>query len=281
MPFFVRGLYFAKAHPRTSFAIAARANSEAPVRDMYISIDQPTRSIRSTPAEDGHRYVIVGGESGRPGDFDTEERYASLASYLEERFGIDSATHRWSTHDFMPVDRLPYIGAIDSYRGIYVATGFAKWGMTKGTLAAMVIRDAVIGRDNHFAALYNARRINARRSLRRFITGNAYVASRFVGDRLRRGKGSDLENLGPGEGRLARVGTRHYALYRDDDGAVHALSARCTHLGCLVGWNSADRTWECPCHGSRFAADGTLIEGPATRDLLRRRLPHGETKETS
>jgi nitrite reductase/ring-hydroxylating ferredoxin subunit len=177
--------------------------------------------------------------------------------------------HRWSTHDYLPVDGLPYIGPL---RGrddrIFVATGFAKWGMTKGVLAAGIISDAILGRHNEWVGVYDAGRLNVKPSAPKFLAENGRVAVWFIGDRLRRRDGRrELERLAPGDGTIARVGARHLAVHRDDEGRLHAVSARCTHLGYLVGWNRADRTWECPCHGSRFAADGTLLQGPATEPL--------------
>jgi nitrite reductase/ring-hydroxylating ferredoxin subunit len=270
LPFLDRGLFFAKAHPLKSCAIAAAVDSERAPRGMYISADHPTRSIRSAPAGDGRRFLIVGGEGHRPGEEPhTEERYARLERFLKERFGVDGAEFHWSTHDYAPLDRLPYIGRLrQGDDRLLVATGYAKWGMTKGTLAATILTDRILGRPNDDAELYDATRIDLRRSAPSFAKENARVGFAFFRDRIRPGAGrAAIEALRPGEGTIARVGRRQYAAYRDDDGRLHTLSARCTHLGCIVGWNAADRAWECPCHGSRFAADGTLVQGPATADL--------------
>jgi glycine/D-amino acid oxidase-like deaminating enzyme/nitrite reductase/ring-hydroxylating ferredoxin subunit len=276
MPFLDRGLYFTRAHPRKSYAIAARVDNDGAPRGMYISVDQPTRSIRSTPAEGGGRMLIVGGEGHKPGDDpNTKARYEKLEAFMQERFGVAAAEYHWSTHDYMPVDRLPYIGRLR--RGderVYVATGFAKWGLTKATIAAGVISDAILGRANEWAELYDSTRLDARRSAKRFAKENAAVGLHFFRDRLQLPAGrEEVERLAPGEGTVARVGAKQYAVHRDDAGELHVLSARCTHLGCIVGWNNADRAWECPCHGSRFAADGTLVQGPATADLSRDSLP--------
>jgi nitrite reductase/ring-hydroxylating ferredoxin subunit len=234
---------------------------------MYISADEPRRSVRSTPAGDGRRVVLVGGEGGRPGD-DGAERYARLERFLQERFGA-AAEYRWSTHDYVPLDGLPYIGRLLPGDGrVLVATGFAKWGMTKGTLAAALLADAVLGRPNVDAELYSATRVDAKRSVPSFATENGRVGLAFVRDRFRPRIGrAAVDALAPGEGAVCRIGAKLYAVHRDDDGRLHSLSARCPHLGCIVGWNGADRAWECPCHGSRFAADGSLVQGPATADL--------------
>ena len=159
LPFADRGLFFAKAHPIKSYAIAARVREEQAPRGMYISIDQPTRSVRSTQGDDG-RILIVGGESHRPGEErNSAARYAKLEAFLQDRFGLDKAEWKWSTHDYVPLDGLPYIGRLRrSDDRVLIATGYAKWGMTKGTLAAEILTDAILGRPHEDAALYDAQR---------------------------------------------------------------------------------------------------------------------------
>jgi glycine/D-amino acid oxidase-like deaminating enzyme/nitrite reductase/ring-hydroxylating ferredoxin subunit len=275
MPFLDRGLFFAKAHPGKSYAIAARLDAGPTPRNMYINVEEPTRSIRSTPGPDGSRHLIIAGEGHRPGDEpDTERRYQALEQFMRERFGGEPE-YRWSAHDFRPVDQLPYIGRLSRRDDdIFIATGFAKWGLTKGTFAAEIIADAILGRTNKWAALYDARRLNAKRSVKKFAKENGRVAQRFFGDRIRRYGGEpEIRRLERREGTVARIAGRMHAFYRDDAGELHVLSPRCTHLGCIVGWNGADRMWECPCHGSCFAGDGTLLEGPATLDLKRQPIP--------
>jgi glycine/D-amino acid oxidase-like deaminating enzyme/nitrite reductase/ring-hydroxylating ferredoxin subunit len=278
LPFLDRGLFFAKAHPQKSHAVAARVDERAAPVGMYINVEQPTRSIRSAPASGTSRYLIVGGESGRPGEEQkTDGRYRALEKFAREHFGAE-ADMRWSAHDYAPVDGLPYIGRLRRREErVFVATGFAKWGLTKAMIAARIVADAVVGRPNSWAGLYDAGRVTPRASAIALATENAHVARRFVGDRLRlRPREENLRRLPPGEGAVLRITGRHLAVFRDDSGALHIRSARCPHLGCIVGWNEADRTWECPCHGSRFTAEGELAQGPATEGLERRELPDSQ-----
>jgi glycine/D-amino acid oxidase-like deaminating enzyme/nitrite reductase/ring-hydroxylating ferredoxin subunit len=270
LPFLDRGFFFAKAHPAMSYAVAAEVSGAAAPRGMYISIDQPTRSIRSTPLPGaGRRILIVGGEGHKPGlEEDTRRRYQALERFLAERFDAHLVEHRWSTHDYTPLDGVPYIGRLRrGSRRVYVATGFAKWGLTKGTLAAVLMTDAIIGRPNPWAEFYDAKRLKPLASARTFAKENGQVALHFVGARLKGRAAPDDVDLGPNEGRVVRLGRRQLAMSRDEGGAVHTLSARCTHLGCLVKWNTAERTWDCPCHGSRFTTTGAVIEGPAVSPL--------------
>ena len=269
LPFLDRGFFFAKAHPAMSYAVAADVPESVAPRGMYLSTDEPARSIRSTPAQAGRRTIVIGGEGHKPGlENDTRRRYEALERFLAERFDVRGAEYRWSTHDYTPVDGLPYIGRLTRRSDrIYLATGFAKWGLTKGTLAAILMTDAILGRSNAWAALYDAKRLNPRASATTFVKENGQVAVHLIGARLKRRQTPEELRLAPEEGQVVRVGRKHIAMYKDNDGNVHALSARCTHLGCLVEWNTAERTWDCPCHGSRFTATGGVIEGPATMPL--------------
>jgi glycine/D-amino acid oxidase-like deaminating enzyme/nitrite reductase/ring-hydroxylating ferredoxin subunit len=274
LPILDRGLFFAKAYPMKSYAIAGTIQQANAPRGMYISIDQPTRSIRSAPAGNDHRWLIVGGEGHTPGTDTGVDRYQRLERFMQERFHTPAASHHWSTHDYVPLDKLPYIGRLRRHDDrVLVATGFAKWGMTKGTIAASILSDQITNRRNPYRNLYDSTRPDVRRSAGRFSKENAKVASHFFADRLRRRAGRhEITELRPGDGTVARIRGRHYAIYRSENGELRSFSARCTHLGCIVGWNAADRAWECPCHGSRFTAEGILVQGPATADLHPQRL---------
>jgi len=275
LPFLDRGLFFARTQPSMSYAISAPIDAEQAPRGMYISVGQPTRSIRSTPHSNPSRMLIVGGEGHTPGtEANTRDRYLALEQFLVDTFDAGQVEHRWSAHDYLPADDLPYVGRLT--RGsehVYVATGFAKWGLAKGTYAAMLITDLIVGRANPLTELYDTTRLRPAASARRLLLENAQVARHFFLGRIRsRPSREEIEALRPGEGVVARVARRRVAAFRDDSGTLNTLSATCTHLGCPVEWNTAERTWDCPCHGSRFAATGEVIEGPATTALQPIRL---------
>jgi glycine/D-amino acid oxidase-like deaminating enzyme/nitrite reductase/ring-hydroxylating ferredoxin subunit len=258
LPFLDRGLYFARCHPERSYVVAGRT-TDAPA-GMYLSTEQPAHSIRAHGD-----WLLVGGESHKTGQADAAERYARLETWARERFGIEPEL-RWATQDHMPVDGVPYVGRHDPLSsGVWVATGFRKWGLAMGTAAAELLAAQIAGRDHAWAELFDPQRLRPRASAASFVKENANVAMRFFGDRVV--KRGDVEEIGPGEGRIVGAGLGQRAVYRDDAGTLHELSARCTHLGCIVNWNTAERTWDCPCHGSRFAATGHVIEGPAVRSL--------------
>lgn len=258
LPFLDRGLYFARCHPERSYVVAGRG-ADAPA-GMYLSTEQPAHSIRAHG-----EWLLVGGESHKTGQADAAERYARLEAWARERFGIEPEL-RWATQDQMPVDGVPYVGRHDPLSsGVWVATGFRKWGLAMGTAAAELLAAQIAGRDHPWTELFDPQRVRPKASAASFVKENANVALRFFGDRVV--KRGDVEEIGPGEGRVVGDGLGQRAVYRDDDGTLHELSARCTHLGCIVNWNSAERSWDCPCHGSRFAATGEVIEGPAVHPL--------------
>ena len=270
-PILDRGLYFARVHPKRSYAICGVVPSERLVDGMYISTDQPTRSLRTI--DDGNRILLlVGGEGHNVGqETDTEPHYERLESWARARFGMEEVTHRWSTQDGVTVDHVPYAGTLRrTSPHLFTATGFGKWGMTNGTAAAMVISDQILGRDNPFSGLYDPHRINLSASMSNFVKENVKVAQHFLGDRVKHPHQTSLEDLRPGQAGVSGTGLGHVAAYRDEDGDLHALSAVCTHLGCLVAWNPAEMTWDCPCHGSRFDVDGHVIQGPAVRNLAKK-----------
>ena len=267
LPFLDRGAFFAKCHPEREYVVAASLEQPVPT-GMYISVEQPTRSVRQHPF-DGGELLILSGDSHKTGqDDDTEGHYAALEEFARERFAVRSVEYRWSTQDHMPVDQVPYIGRLR--RGsdrLYVATGFKKWGMTSGTIAGVLISDQILGRENPWSDLFDPNRVKPLASAREFVKENVNVARRFVADRVTKRGSVSPEELAAGEGQVVSSRGRQIAVSREGDGQIHAVSARCTHMGCIVNWNPAERTWDCPCHGSRFAQDGQVIEGPAVDPL--------------
>jgi Rieske Fe-S protein len=235
---------------------------------MFLSADSPTRSIRAVPL-DGEELLLVGGEGHRPGTGgDTEEHYANLEAFAREHWDVKSVDYRWSAQDPVTVDSLPLVGRLTPFEDrVLMATGFGKWGLTGGTAAALLLADLVLGRENPYAGLFNPSRLNVRASAASFVKENAPVALRFIGDRLTKPGTRSLEELEPGEGDIVRYRGEKVAGYRAEDGELFAVSPVCTHQGCQVNFNRAERSWDCPCHGSRFAPDGTVLEGPATHRL--------------
>jgi glycine/D-amino acid oxidase-like deaminating enzyme/nitrite reductase/ring-hydroxylating ferredoxin subunit len=264
IPFVKRGSHYARMSVSRSYAIALRPKV-APIEHMYLSVDQPTRSLRCT--DDGH--LIVGGEGHPVGaDEDTSARYAALEKWAEKWFPESTIEYQWSAQDYLTVDRLPYIGqlALGTER-VFVATGFAKWGMTTGTAAAMLITDLIEGNPNPWAKTFDSTRLSLVQGGRRLVAGGASFVGHLVGDRLHTLTRPNADELEPGHGAIVDLNGAKVAAFRDDDGGLHAVSATCPHLGCQVAFNTAERSWDCPCHGSRFDVSGQVLQGPAVRGL--------------
>lgn len=274
LPILDRGAFFTKVHPYREYVLTVRVPAESVPAGMYLSIGSPTRSLRGVPGSDGP-LLLVSGEKHRTGeDPATDERYRDLLDWTERHFPVEAVTHRWSTQDTYSLDGVPYIGRLT--RGsahLWTATGFNGWGMTGGTLAGMLLADQITGRDNPWAALYDAKRLKPAASLKSFVTENLEVGKHVVTDRLARHGPDRVADLAPGDGAVMKVDGRNLAVCRDESGRVHGVTATCTHLGCLVAWNRGESSWDCPCHGSRFAPDGSVLHGPAVHPLERREVP--------
>ncbi|MDQ1709441.1 MAG: hypothetical protein QOG49_826 [Frankiaceae bacterium] len=273
-PILDRALLFSRLEPHRDVVVAAPIDAAGAPDGMYISTEANTRSVRTAPYADGRRLLIVTGEPWKTGqEPDVESRYRKLADWTNEHFGVTEFTHRWSTQDNGTTDRVPYIGLLHiGAKNTYVATGFGGWGMSTGTLSGMLLADLVSGTANPWAALYDPRRVKPATEAKQFAAANFDVAKRFVADRLKTSYTDSLDDVAPGGGAIVRVDGEKVAVHRDDAGDLHALSAVCTHLGCIVAFNNAEKSWDCPCHGSRFAADGSVLQGPANTPLTTRAL---------
>ncbi|HEX7663403.1 MAG TPA: FAD-dependent oxidoreductase, partial [Polyangiaceae bacterium] len=200
---------------------------------------------------------------------DTEARYGALSDWTRARFGEVELTHRWSAQVLEPVDGLPYVGPSSQSDRVLYATGFSGNGITFGTLAAQMITDAILHRPNRFAEIFDARRVHLAASAKELVAENVDVPAHLIGDRLRPADASSVDDVAPGDGKITRVASKKCAVYRHDDGHLTVLSPVCPHLGCHVHFNGAEKTWDCPCHGSRFDVEGNVLDGPATTSLAK------------
>ena len=265
-PLLDRGLLFARLEPARSYCIAARVRGPVP-QGMSISAGSRARSLRAY-----RDLLIVGGEGHSTGSREaTPERYERLERFAREHWDVGEVTHRWSAQDPISWDHLPVIGPYHPGSSrLFVASGFHKWGLTSGTFAARILSDLIGGRENSWAAQFSPARLGAR-GLPTIGRLGAKFSIDFVADRVQAADAGSAAAIAPGEGGIVRQGLGKTGVYRDPDGTLHAVSLRCTHLGCLLRFNSAERSWDCPCHGSRFDIDGSVLEGPATKPLDRKR----------
>lgn len=260
------GLYSGRMYADRSYVLAAKTKQPLP-DGMYLSADQPTRSLRSVTMN-GEKIVLIIGESHKTGQSpDTEKHFDALAKFGDETLGVEHILYRWSAQDLTTLDKVPYIGEITSGQpNVLVATGYRKWGMTNGTAAALLLKDIVLGKENRYKTLYSPTRFYATPSIKNFLVQNADVVGQLIKGKLQL---SDVNphQLEQDEGAIVVIRGERKGAYRDKEGKLHIVDTTCTHVGCEVEWNSGERSWDCPCHGSRFTYTGEVIEGPAEKPL--------------
>ncbi len=272
-PVLDRGGHFTRLAATRSYGVAGVLPGATEDPGMTISVGSPTHSTRTVEL-DGERLLVVVGEGHEVGHVtDTDERWERLRAWARQVFGVGAFRYHWSAEETRSDDLVPFAGlANPGARRVYTATGFAGWGMTNGTAAAALLRDLVTGRrPPSWAPTFDARRAATALPDRQFLKRNLHVARTWATDRLCAPPPADgVARLGPGEGAVFSVDGRDTAVSRDDAGGLHAVSAVCTHLGCNVAWNRGERSWDCPCHGSRFSPDGEVLHGPASSPLEQR-----------
>jgi glycine/D-amino acid oxidase-like deaminating enzyme/nitrite reductase/ring-hydroxylating ferredoxin subunit len=274
IPFVDRGLYFTKVTAQRSYALAFRVPTQIP-RGMYISADSPTRSLR-TALHDGEELLLVGGNGHPVGrqHANPSELVADLTAWTARWFDGAERTHLWSAQDYEAHGGVPFVGKLPRGGGhIYLATGYSKWGMTNSVAAALRISGEILDQVPQWARVLGTR-VSKPASAVRYFRANAAMGIEAT-------KGWLAAELHPlkDQDRTPAEGTGLVGARRGEpiaistvNGKTCALSAVCTHLGGIVRFNDLEKSWDCPLHGSRFAADGTLLEGPATTDLKSREI---------
>ena len=232
--------------------------------DMY----DPYHYYR-TQEVDGERFLIAGGEDHKTAhEENTEECFRRLEAYLMKYYEIEEVSFKWSSQYFQPTDGLPYIGHLPGNPdNVFVATGFGGNGMTYSHVTALVLSDLITKGKSSYEILFDPNRIKPVAGFESFVKEAADVVAKFIGDRFAKTKIKELVELAPGEAKVVKYEGDSIALYKDENGGLHAVNPACTHINCIVGWNSAEQTWDCPCHGSRFSMDGEMFTAPARKDL--------------
>jgi glycine/D-amino acid oxidase-like deaminating enzyme/nitrite reductase/ring-hydroxylating ferredoxin subunit len=216
----------------------------------------------------GPNSLIIGGADHKTGQGGDERRPGhDLEQYVRERYRLREIRHRWSSELFEPDDGVPYVGRLPSAGHVYVASGFSGVGLTWGTAAGRLLADQLLGRRNPLTDILKPSRIKPLAEGAEFIKENLNAARRFVMDRFGGESINSLDEVAPGTGKLVKYNGRLLAVYREQGGELHVRRPQCTHAGCIVQWNEAEHTWDCPCHGGRFSACGERIYGPPPKDL--------------
>lgn len=260
-----KSMYFSRLYVQRSYILGVKSKERFP-GGMYINAEEPPRSLRSHPTTDGELILVVG-ENHKAGQAqDTFAHYKALVDFANELFTVESIPYRWSTQDCMTLDGLPYVGKYNSDTpNLYIATGFGKWGMTNSMASSMVLRDLIVDGSSIWEDVYNPSRKTITASSKNFVVENINVGGQLIDGKL--SKSSKYINLKRGEGKIVEIEREKVGAFRDDIGKLHLVNTTCTHMGCELTWNSAERSWDCPCHGSRFTYTGEIIQGPAVKPL--------------
>jgi glycine/D-amino acid oxidase-like deaminating enzyme/nitrite reductase/ring-hydroxylating ferredoxin subunit len=249
----------------STYVVSGRLKADGIEEVSLWDTSDPYFYLRTDRLGDSAR-VIFGGCDHKTGQVtDTQQHYASLEAQLRAILPEVQVDHRWSGQVIPPMDGLPYIG--ETTKGQFAATGYDGNGMTFGTVAAVMFRDYLIGQQNPWRELFSPERTIFRSGIGDYLKENLSYPYYMIADRLKRNGKAEVDGLKAGEGKIIDRGTQKIACSRDQEGRLHEVSAICTHMGCVVHWNNGEQTWDCPCHGSRFLPDGSLIAGPAETPL--------------
>ncbi|MBV9463728.1 MAG: FAD-dependent oxidoreductase [Verrucomicrobiae bacterium] len=275
-PVHLRFAMHTKQSAYRTYAIGARVSQGAIPRGLYWETGSPYHYVRLQPRDDadarGSEILIVGGEDHKTGQAADDEQFVRLEAWMRLHFPkAGEVEFRWSGQVMETVDGAAYIGRSPDDERLLLVTGDSGMGMTHGTIAGLLLADLIQGRDHPWASLYDPSRKSLRAS-GEFLKENLNVAKRY-GDRLKGGTAESVDAIDPGQGAILRVDGRQLAVYRDRRGELQACTAICPHLGCVVQWNHHERSWDCPCHGSRFDPHGRVLNGPANQDLDRESPP--------
>jgi glycine/D-amino acid oxidase-like deaminating enzyme/nitrite reductase/ring-hydroxylating ferredoxin subunit len=254
-----------KQAPYRTYAIAAPIRKGNIPQALYWDTEEPYHYVRLHPQND-HDALIVGGEDHKTGQGDAELSFTKLEKWMRERFPeIGPIDYRWSGQVMEPVDGIAFIGRNPLNKNVFVATGDSGMGITHGTIAGILLTDLIQGRKNPWTELYDPSR-KTLGAIAEYVKENLNVAAQYS-EWVTGADAKSADVIPADEGAILRLGAKKVAAYRDPAGMLHTHSAVCTHLGCLVAWNSVEKSWDCPCHGSRFDIDGHVLNGPAISDL--------------
>jgi len=271
-PIYDPALYFTRLAIHRSCVIAVNLNGPMP-QGMFIGSSETSHSMRNQATDSGE-LLLIGGEGYKTGQGgDIKQKYERLNSYARQHFPVSSTVYHWSTQDVQTPDRVPYIGRIKpGSTNIYVATGFNGWGMTNGTAAGMLISDMILKQDNPWAKVFEPSRFKPLASAVPLVSEGLNVLKEILSGFLSKSDLDEVNNLVAGEGIVVQQHGEKIAVSKDALGKLQTVSAVCPHMGCIVAWNNAEMSWDCPCHGSRFAVDGRVLQGPAVKNLEAKEL---------
>jgi glycine/D-amino acid oxidase-like deaminating enzyme/nitrite reductase/ring-hydroxylating ferredoxin subunit len=264
--------------PYRSYVVSAHLKDKHYPEGHFWDLDCPPHATCTHPISNHNpELLMVAGSHHKVGQSkNTFKHYQELEKFLYDHFSISEIAYQWSAQHYQSADNVPYIGlASRTAKHIYIATGFFADGLIYGTIGGIVIGDLILENKNHLINTYQSTRFDPIASLAFLIRENTNVFIQYLKDYslfLSKKYEDKYEDIKCGEGKILEINREKCGVSRDENNQLHIVSAVCTHMKCIVGWNHAERTWDCPCHGSRFMPDGKVIEGPATINLENKKL---------
>lgn len=254
--------------PYRSYAIAVKLKTDNYPDGLAYDMYEPYHYYR-TQEIDGEKYLIAGGEDHKTGhEENTDACFNRVEAHVRKYFDVEKISYKWSAQYFEPADGLAYIGHLPGNPAtVLVATGFGGNGMTYSHIAAITLTDLITKGESEYAKLFDPDRLKPVAGFANFVKENADVVAQFVGKRIAVEKLAELADLATGEGKVVKFEGEKIAIYKDEKGKLHAISPVCTHVKCIVAWNSTEKSWDCPCHGARYSVSGEVLTGPARKNL--------------
>lgn len=265
--------------PYRSYAMAVTLKDKNYPGDLVYDMYDPYHYYR-TQEIDGEKYFIVGGDDHKTAHEDNQENcFRSLEAHVRKHFDIDEIVFKWSSQYYESPDGLPYIGQLPGHEKIFVATGYGGNGMPYSHVAALSLKRTICREENPYRELYDPNRLKPVAGFKDFVTHNMDVVKQFASRFFSGDDMKELAELATDEGKIVKFKGEKLAVYKDKNGVVHAMSPICTHVGCEVKWNNAELTWDCPCHGARYSYTGTVVNGPASKNLAKMNVRELVNKE--
>ena len=263
----IPGYYFLKMYQSLSYVIGAETTKQE-LNGMYINSEEPTISLRTTSLENGKTLLIIAGMDHKTGEKnDLSEEYEKLIKIAKEIDPNCEIKYKWCTEDCIPLDKIPYIGEFSNLMpNVYVGTGYKKWGMTSSNVAANIIVDKILGKQNEYEEVFTSTRLKPIKNHEEMGNMIKEVVKSLVIEKIKVPQ-ETIENIKAGEAKIIEIDSKKVGVYKDEKGKLYAVKPVCSHLGCELSWNNLEKTWDCHCHGSRFTYEGKSIYDPSIYDL--------------
>ena len=264
--FNIPGFYFMKMYQSTSYAIAMQTKQRL-FEGMYINSEEPTISLRTAKYGDEYLLIVVGFDHKTGAEIDLSNSYKYLEEIAKNLYPDGKIKYRWNTEDCITLDKIPYIGEYSKmWENAFVATGFNKWGVTTSNIAARIITDKILGEKNEYAEIFKSTRLEPVKNIKEVTNMVKESVNSLVFKKLEIPQ-EEANQIQEDEGKIVEVNGQKIGIYKDKNGQIYKINPVCKHLGCELSWNNLDKTWDCPCHGSRYDYMGNLIYGPSVKDL--------------